>query len=191
MGWKVWSLAVVVGIVGGVGSARLATQGGLTGGVRAGAWSTNVSYGAASADPWTRATVARGGLLALSANQAVYFDRSTDSEGRALDARCTYRLSGGPQPAAWWSVTLYAEDQYLARNTDGASSIDATRAGSGAWSALVGPDRPAEGHWISTRASKRPVLMMRLYRPHSIAPDALSKIVGPDIVRQSCAGEKV
>ena len=190
MRWMIWILVAVVGIAGGIGSALLATRGGLTSVIYAGAWSTNVNNGSASADPWTRATVARGGLLALSANQAIYFDRSTDSEGRALDARCTYRLSGGPQPAAWWSVTLYAEDQYLARNTDGASSIDATRAGAGNWTALLGPDRPAEGHWISTRASKQPLLMMRLYRPTSIAPDQLAKVVGPDVVRLSCAGEK-
>ncbi|OYY63744.1 DUF1214 domain-containing protein [Sphingomonas sp. 28-62-11] len=190
MGWKICVLAAVVGIAAGVGSALLATQGGMDGGIRAGAWSTNVTVGAASADPWTRATVARAGLLALSADQAVYFNRSADSEGRPLDARCTYRLSGGPQPAAWWSVTLYAEDQYLARNTDSASSIDATLAGNGAWTALVGPDRPPSGMWISTRASKRPVLMLRLYSPRSIAADVLAKIKGPDVVRFSCPGEE-
>jgi hypothetical protein len=190
MGWKIWTLVALAGIGGGIGSALLATRGGLINVVTAGAWSTNATNGATSADPWTRATVARGGLLALSAEQAVYFDRSTDSEGRVLDERCTYRLSGGPQPAAWWSVTLYSKDQFLARNTDGAASIDATRAGTGTWTATLGPDRPAEGHWISTRASQQPLLMLRLYRPASVAPDQLAKVVGPEIVRLSCPGEK-
>lgn len=190
MAWKTWLAVFGVGLFAGVGTAFLATTGGLTGAVRAGAWSTNVHNGAVSADPWTRATVARAGLLALSADQAVYFDRSTDNEGRALDARCSYRLSGGPLPAAWWSVTLYSDDQYLARNSDSAASIDATRAGNGSWTASVGPVRPPSGLWISTHASARPVLMMRLYRPHSTTPEFLSKVVGPDIQREHCLGAK-
>ncbi len=31
----------------------------------------------------------------------------------ALRSRCTYRVSGTPPAARWWSVTAYAEDYFL------------------------------------------------------------------------------
>jgi hypothetical protein len=104
--------------------------------------------------------------LALAKSEAVYLTRNTDSSGQRLSEDCTYRLTGGAMPAGWWSVTLYDAQSMLPANTDGALSIDASRAGSGAWEAVVAPERPADAtHWISSRKAGAFDLTLRLYMP--------------------------
>ena len=142
-----YAVAVLLGLTLGLGSA-VAVTGGLMGGgaVTAGRWSTDLTVGAPAATPWVRARIARVGLLALNREETLYFDRATDEDGRALDARCRYRVEGGPLPARWWSVTLYGADQMLPRNDDGAASVDATRlAAAGAWEATVAAAPPSAG----------------------------------------------
>src|SRR5690606_20588940 len=95
-----------------------------------------------------------------------YFTSATDDDGRPLSEACRYRLSGGPMPARWWSVTLYDGESRLPMNDDGALSIDASRAGGGRWEAIVAPARPAgEEAWISSRNAGRFDLTLRLYVP--------------------------
>ncbi|MBA4768235.1 MAG: DUF1214 domain-containing protein, partial [Porphyrobacter sp.] len=77
------------------------------GDVDVGGWRSDFAIGSEAADPYTRARVARHGLLALAKTEAVYFTRATDDTGAPLREACTYILSGGTMPAGWWSVTLY------------------------------------------------------------------------------------
>lgn len=163
-----WLAALVVGTALGLGSAWVAvSQLSLGGRVTVGGWSTNLNTGAAAADPYTRAAVARGGLLALARSETIYFNRDADDGGALLDARCTYRLSGADLPARWWSITLYDETQYLARNADGAHSLDATRMvrDGGRYVATIGPVRGEAVNWLSTRNAGPFSLTLRLYNP--------------------------
>ena len=73
-------------------------------------WRSDFAVGSEAADPYTRARVARHGLLALAKSEAVYFTRSTDDRGKQLREECIYELSGEGQPARWWSITLYDGD---------------------------------------------------------------------------------
>jgi len=131
-------------------------------------WRSDFAIGSEAADPYTRLRVARHGLLALAQTEAVYFTRAVDDAGAPLSEGCTYRLSGGPMPAGWWSVTLYDGQSMLPANTDNALSIDGGRAGGGAWSAVIAPRRPAdEGMWISSRGAGRFDLTLRLYMPEA------------------------
>lgn len=154
-------------------------------------WRSDFAIGSEAADPYTRARVARHGLLALARTEAVYFTRNTDGEGRPLSEACTYRLSGGAMPAAWWSVTLYDAASMLPGNTDAALSIDASRAGTGAWKALISADRPAgEGLWISSRKAGNFDLTLRLYVPASAVIEAPERsLIPPRIERLACAGK--
>jgi len=133
-------------------------------------WTSDRSIGALSADPYTRARVARYGLLALAKEEAVYFTRKTDDEGDPLLEACRYELSGGPQNAFWWSITLYDADSRLPMNDDAALSVDATLVGDAPeWTALIAPARPAPvqsapRHWLSSRAAGTFDLTLRLYR---------------------------
>lgn len=160
------------------------------GDVDVGGWRSDFAVGSKAADPYTRARVARHGLLALAKTEAVYFTRATDDTGAPLREACSYRLSGGQMPAGWWSVTLYDRQSMLPANTDGALSIDAERAGGGAWSAVIAPARPADGGlWISSRGAGSFDLTLRLYMPSAAllsVPD--TALTPPRIERISCEG---
>jgi hypothetical protein len=154
-------------------------------------WRSDFAVGSRAADPYTRARVARHGLLALAKSEAVYFTRAIDDRGERLRETCTYRLSGGPMPAEWWSVTLYDSKSMLPANSGNALSIDAERAGKGAWSAVIAPQRPVDGTpWISSKGGGMFDLTLRLYVPEPellVNPNAA--LGPPRIERLSCEGE--
>ena len=81
--WR-WLICGVLGLGLGVGSA-LAVSGGLFSDAKlvSGRWSTDPTVGAAAANPWLRATIARVGLLALTKEETVYFNRDVDDDGDA------------------------------------------------------------------------------------------------------------
>jgi hypothetical protein len=153
-------------------------------------WRSDFAVGSEAADPYTRARVARHGLLALARTEAVYFTRATDDSGAPLREACTYKLSGGAMPAGWWSVTLYDAQSMLPANTDAALSIDAERAGGGAWQAVIAPKRPAvEGLWISSRGAGAFDLTLRLYMPDvTLLTDPNAALTPPRVTRLACEG---
>lgn len=154
-------------------------------------WRSDFAIGSKAADPYTRARVARHGLLALAKTEAVYFTRATDDAGAPLREDCSYRLSGGAMPAGWWSVTLYDARSMLPDNSDGALSIDASRAGAGAWEAVIAPVRPAgAAHWISSRKAGNFDLTLRLYMPQpAVLESPREALVPPRVERLACARE--
>ena len=189
----------ILGLGAGAGTALWAagmTGPGLNlgGGVEAGGWQSDWSIGSPAANPWTRARVARHGLLALSKEEAVYFTRNTDDDGRRLSEACTYRVTGSALPALWWSVTLYDQTSYLPRNSDGALSYDRTAADAGgtseAWSFEIAPQRPGSGGaWVSSRSAGEFDLTLRLYKP---TPELIAApedtLPAPSIARLDCEG---
>lgn len=184
--------AVLTGLVVGIGSAVLVVgSGGVVGQRDIGGWRYDPSVGSVAADPYTRAIVAKSGLLALTQAEAIYVVRARDENGRRLSDDCAYRLSAGALPARWWSVTIYAADNFLPVNGDDAQSIDATRVARGAgggWSARIAPSRNGEANWISSRNAGRFDLQLRLYNP---AASVLADVGGaafPRIETIGCAG---
>jgi hypothetical protein len=158
--------------------------------VERGGWVGHPEAGSDQASPYSRALIARIGLLAMSREEAVYLDRTRDEHGRPLRAQCRYALEGQSPPAQWWSITLYASDNYLARNGQNAPSIDATsvRANQdGRWRAEVGPVPPPDDRsWIASGGGDRFTLTLRLYQP---TQDVLSKgapAVGPTVTLLDC-----
>ncbi|WP_181160101.1 DUF1214 domain-containing protein [Sandaracinobacter neustonicus] len=186
--------AVVLGIVVGVGSALLMIRNGaMIGRVDNGQWFGSSAVGSTEADPYTRALVARIGLLGLNRNETIYFTTMKDSAGRPYDGRCTYRISGGALPARWWAVTLYAPDNFLAQNGDNHPSIDATSiqtAPDGSWSARIAPTQDGAEDWISSRNADAFSLSVRLYNPSEKAASDMRNVRLPVIERVSCEGEK-
>ncbi|AOL93038.1 DUF1214 domain-containing protein [Porphyrobacter sp. LM 6] len=161
------------------------------GDVNVGGWRSDFAIGSEAADPYTRARVARHGLLALARAEAVYLTRNTDEDGRPLTDACTYRLSGGKMPAAWWSVTLYDAASMLPANTDEALSIDASRAGPEAWEAVIAAERPADERlWISSRKAGTFDLTLRLYVPDAALIETPARVLlPPRIERLACDPE--
>lgn len=193
---------VVVGALLGLGSALWAaglwpaTSTMAFGDIDVGGWRSDFAIGSNAADPYTRARVARHGLLALAKTEAVYFTRTVDDEGLPLREACRYRIGGGPLPARWWSVTLYNADSMLPDNTDNAMSINAEQAGPGRWAAtiqprkpdLIAPTRPAAiGGWISSRNAGTFDLTLRLYVPDpALLADPRGALDPPTVERVDC-----
>jgi hypothetical protein len=83
-------------------------------------WRYSTRLGRYGDDLMLRAATAFKGLGALAADEAIYVSVDYDSDGRPLDGAHRYRLhfaDGGQLPAdAFWSITLYGADRYLAAN---------------------------------------------------------------------------
>src|SRR5262244_4012953 len=91
-----WLATIVVGAAVGAASAWAAIEIGQSGfGVNYGGWSFNRAAGSVAAGPYSRAIIARYGLLALSSREAIYFTLTRDEHGRPLDESCIYDLRGG------------------------------------------------------------------------------------------------
>lgn len=158
--------------------------------VSIGGWTSNWAIGTDALDPYTRAWVARFGLLALRREEAVYFTTRTDRDGQRLDEACDYRISGGAMPGSWWSVTLYDESAFLPINQDEHLSVDATAVPQpDAWSAIISASRPEAGEqWISNKAAGKFDLTLRIYRPEAaFIADPQSTLQTPVVERLRCA----
>jgi hypothetical protein len=198
MKWGSGLIGLILGGLLGLASALYAAGiwgAGLNfgGSVNAGGWRSDWTVGSAAANPWTRARVARRGLLALTKEEAVYFTRNTDDAGARLTEDCTYRVSGGAMPALWWSVTLYDAGSYLPRNNDNALSYDLTEAtaegGAGGWSFVVSPAAPGEGGWVSSREAGEFDLTLRLYKPSAeLIANPEGVLAAPKIEQLACGG---
>ncbi len=186
-------VGLILGGVGGLGAA-LAAAGilgpgvSLGGQINASGWTSDWTIGSEAANPWTRARVARHGLLALTKEEAVYFTRTTDDAGERLTEACTYRVSGGAMPAQWWSVTLYNSESFLPDNTDNALSYDLTdAAGASDWSFTISPEPAAEGGWVSSRAAGTFDLTLRLYKPSpELIADPETVLAPPRVEKLDC-----
>jgi hypothetical protein len=187
-----WVITGLIASIGGIASA-LAVTGGSLGSSRLvnGKWSSDPTIGSTAANPWLRARIARVGLLALSKEETLYFDRTVDEAGNSLRENCRYQISGGPLPTHWWSITIYDADDYLPRNTDNAGSIDATRAlasGMTSWQGVIAPtNQGGNDLWLSSEAAGTFSLTLRLYQPASTQADALTKMVFPKVTLIDCS----
>lgn len=180
-----YGLAILGGVALGTASAWWAINR-LPAVERHGAWQLDPLAGSQAADPYTRARIARHGLLALSRDEALYLIATHDDSGAPLEERCTYEISGGALPAPWWSLTVYDADGFLPRNDSGAYAIDAARVQGGSdgrWRARLSVTRGDEANWLASGATGQPSLTLRLYRP-SVAAGAVPL---PRITRERCA----
>jgi hypothetical protein len=186
-----WPVTLILGLALGVGSAWWAMAKAGARGFENHGWTGSTLAGSTGADPWTRAQTAVRGLLALNKSQAIYLTTHTDSSGAALRADCRYRVTGGQMPGRWWSVTVYAADNYLPLNDDDALSFDATEVrpdAGGQWTALLAPKREGEGAWASTRNAGNYDVTLRVYNPAPEAQADFGRIPVPTITRLDCGG---
>lgn len=184
------ALCALAGALIGTGGAIYGVRAGALGEqIRLGPWTTGRDFGSAHASSYTRSVIALRGLLALPAREARYYNAAIDSAGDPLDGRCTYRLSGGALPAAWWSVTLYDPAGYLVPNAAEVYSIGSlglSPAEQTAWTVTISPNR-APGRWLPSGGAGRFELTLRTYLP---ADGGRGEITGdrlPRIAKVGCA----
>lgn len=187
--WPLWLGLAVAGVLLGLASAWWAVTRAAQLGDAAGPWRVSLLAGSAQADALTRARVARGGLLALNREETMYFVASTDSAGAPLRSRCSYRVSGAPPEARWWSLTAYADDFFLFADDQhrySVSSANAALDAQGRFALRTGPQPPAGATepWLPTPGDRGLVLTLRVYNPSAALQAQPQSLQPPRIERQ-------
>jgi hypothetical protein len=135
-----------------------------------GPWQTSLSTGGIDADMYTRSYVAITALLALNRNEAIYFEARRDDDGQKLSASCNYDVTGDPIQSRWWSITAYADDNFLIPNAANRFSYNIRSLGTapdGHYSIALGP-RERPGNWLPTGDRGGGFnLLLRLYNPEA------------------------
>lgn len=185
--WLVLAVLYLCAAAIGVGSAwvTLRKLPGNQHSVKVGAWVGSTLTGSTQADMYTRARVALEGLLALSRDETMYYVAYTDDAGRPLRVTCSYRVTGIPPAARWWSVTAYAEDLFLFAAANGHYSLNSTIAQldtEGRFALRTGPTAPSSEYWLPTPGDGQLVLTLRLYHPASFLQADPGKLTAPSIV---------
>jgi len=188
--WHRIAIAIVAGLAVGAGGAWWRIQAGFNGGrLQNGQWATALNYGTANTDSATRAAVALRGILALPSSETVYWNATTDSDGRPLDGSCTYAMTGTPLDARWWSVTYYDRKGFLVANPanvwsfSGAALTPEEQTG---WRVAIGPAKPPSGHWLPSVKGQGFELTLRMYNPGPAFRAAPEKAALPALKREAC-----
>jgi hypothetical protein len=137
---------------------------------RSGAWRTWVSAGSLTADPYTRAHIARFGDLPITSASGLTYVADIDGDGRDLSSSCEYEIIAHPLNAIWWSIALYDSDGELIPNKADRHAFNSQNLivlPDGTQRIALAPEaRP--GHWLPSGEDHDLVLVLRILRPLSI-----------------------
>jgi len=177
---------LVTALVVGLGSAWYMVDAPRIG-IGVGSWKAVPAVTAETADPYTRARVARTGEIALGAGEGLVFIAREDDEGRGLDGECDYRISGETPTARLWTLSVLDAGGNLAAPITGRiflTSRDILRDAEGRFDIAVAAEaRP--GNWLPSPATGALRFLLRLYdTPLALSPG--NGMVMPAIVREGC-----
>lgn len=183
-------LALAVAVGGGAASVGMVlnSQEGI-GAVSVGPWTAFPDIGTPEADPYSKARVARDGVLALGRAEGLSFVADRDSTGVTLKSECSYRIEGSLPVARFW--TLYATDRaHIAlksgiRRNASLHSLEVLREPDNSISVSVGT-RPEPGNWLAVRGVGAMNLVLTFYDTPIASSTGLSGIEMPRIVRVQC-----
>ena len=97
-----------------------------------GPWQAWPNAGTEDVDPYSRARLARTGEIPLGSGEGLTLLAQTDDAGRALTARCDYRIVGQTPPARLWTLTLEnAQGRVVTERDEVAALVDRIRAAGG------------------------------------------------------------
>ncbi|NJM34498.1 MAG: DUF1214 domain-containing protein [Rhodomicrobium sp.] len=155
-------------LVLGIGSASYMIGGGFALVVNStGPWKTWVNAGSLSADPYTRAYIARSGQLPITSASGLTYFATADNDGNALISDCDYEIVARPLAALWWTIAVFDDDGRLipnkaARHAYGSQSL--TILPDGTQRIVLAPAaRP--GHWLPSGEGHNLTLVLRIIRP--------------------------
>ena len=182
------SLAIAIGLGGGSVWYALNAQDGV-GAIRIGQWTAFPEIGTQTADPYSKARVAREGVLALGRAEGLTFVAERDETGEPLKRQCAYTIEGSYPTARFW--TLYAADQSLGVIGTGKArpaalqSYEVLRQPDNAVAISVG-DRPAPGNWLLTSGFGRMYFVLTFYDTPIASSTGLSDVTLPRILKAGC-----
>lgn len=183
-------LALAIAIGGGGGSVwyMLEAQEG-TGAIHIGMWTAFPDIGTPEADPYSKARVAREGVLALGRAEGLAFVAERDSGGEPLRRECAYSIEGGFPTARFW--TLYAADQSLDVIATGKPRPAALQS----YQILRQPNNsaiisvsshPSPGNWLPVQGTGAMYFVLTFYDTPIASSTGLSDVVLPQILKAGC-----
>ena len=162
------------------------------GGVSNGPWSTRLDLARPDTPTHIRAAVARIGLGANQAEEAMYWNAYRDNAGQPLQGHRTYQVILPPQIPVdgFWSLTVYGPDHFLIPNSHNRYAITdrqipATDTTVTVWLGPHAPDGVSTDspYWIPTTGrDDNLILLFRAYQPHPIMLNRASTVPLPRIV---------
>ncbi|MDG4876393.1 DUF1214 domain-containing protein [Mesorhizobium sp. WSM4935] len=182
------SLAIAIGLGGYSVWYALNAQDGV-GAIRIGQWTAFPEVGTLNADPYSKARVAREGVLALGQAEGLAFVAERDDAGEPLKRECTYTIEGGYPTARFW--TLYAADQSLGVIDTGKPRQSALQS----YEVLRRPDnsvvisvgsQPSPGNWLLTGGSGKMYFVLTFYDTPIASSTGLSDVTLPRILKAGC-----
>ena len=182
------SLAIAIGLGGYSVWYALNAQDGV-GAIRIGQWTAFPEVGTLAADPYSKARVAREGVLALGQAEGLAFVAERDDAGEPLKRECAYSIEGSYPTARFW--TLYAADQSLGVIDTGKprqsalQSYDMLRRPDNSVVISVG-SRPAPGNWLLTGGSGKMYFVLTFYDTPIASSTGLSDVTLPRILKAGC-----
>lgn len=159
------------------------------GAVTIGEWTAFPSIGTPDADPYSKARVARDGLLALGRAEGLSFSAQRDSAGDALRRECSYRIEGAVPSARFW--TLYAADATGnvvpagERRAGALHSYQLLRLVDNSVSIAAGA-HPAPGNWLALSGAGPMTLVLTFFDTPIASSTGASDIQLPSIVKVGC-----
>ena len=122
-------------------------------------------------------------------NMNLYYKAYTDEEGETLRSRCDYRIEGKGVDSRWWSITVYAEDNFLIPNKEKRYSwnkYNIQKEANGQFVIKLSKARQ-EGNWIPLGDYSGNIgLALRLYHPGKIIYKSPETSKLPKIIREEC-----
>lgn len=183
-------VVLAISIVGGGASVWYTLKANESvGAVTIGAWTAFPFLGTPDADPYSRARVAREGLLALGRAEGLSFSAQRDTAGEALRRECSYRIEGPVPSARFW--TLYAADdagsviRAGARRSGALHSYQLIRLADNSVAITAGA-HPAPGNWLALSGSGPMTLVLTFFDTPIASSTGASDVVLPSIVRGAC-----
>ena len=182
------TLAIAIG--GGAASVwyTLQAQEGI-GAITIGSWTAYPNMGAPGADPYSKARIAREGILALGRAEGLAFFANRDAAGDALSRKCSYTIEGSMPPARFW--TLFVADRSLAvlggdrRRKPALNSLSMLRNPDNSFAVAIGPVA-APGNWLSISGDGPMVFVLTLYDTPVSGSTGVADIELPQVLRIGC-----
>lgn len=183
-------LAVSVAIAGGAGSVwyALGSQDGI-GAVNIGGWTAFPNIGTPDADPYSKARVAREGVLTLGRAEGLTFIAQRDSTGARLSRACSYVVQGATPPARFW--TLYAANENLAvldtqrKRKPAVSSIGLLRTADNAFAIAISPNA-TPGNWLGIDGAGNFTVVLTLYDTPIASSSGIDAVELPQVLKVGC-----
>ncbi len=158
--------------------------------VQAGPWRSAPKAAFVTADPYTRAIMARSGQVPLSPGEGLMFTAATDETGAPLTSRCDYILASPIPAARFWTLTPLSAKGALAPTANdrmGLTSAEIVRDSSGRFE-IIAAVHARPGNWLALPSEPNFMLALRLYdTPASSLASAISASQLPSLRKERCS----